>query len=197
MVRKKKLKKSDINKNNSIEISGSINKLKSQEAKYTLFLVMFFMIIFCIIGYNTLSFNDKVMIYGKSNDTSDDYISSKSELVTLTENNVLSDEAGLLSKNINVEIENGSDFELNYRIVFKQDDNIVLSCGCLDKKMDSSLIKFSIDGEKIQQLDGEMVITEGRLEPSKNIVIPVKMWVSEEASNKDLHFHGHFVLEEL
>lgn len=196
MARKKRLKKSDINKNNSIEISGSINRLKSQESKYTLFLVIFFMIIFCIIGYNTLSFNDKVMIYGKSDDISTDYVSSKSELVTLTENNVLSDEAGLLSKNINVEIENGSDFELNYRIIFKQDDNIVLSCGCLDKKIDSSLIKFSIDGEKIQQLNGEMVITEGSLEPSKNIVIPVKMWVSEEVSNKDLHFHGHFVLEE-
>ena len=76
MARKKRLKKSDINKNNSIEISGSINRLKSQESKYTLFLVIFFMIIFCIICYYTLSFNDKLMIYGKSYDISSDYVYS-------------------------------------------------------------------------------------------------------------------------
>ena len=41
MFKKKKLKEKDINKNNFTEKKHTINKIKKQETKYTVFLVIF------------------------------------------------------------------------------------------------------------------------------------------------------------
>ena len=49
MAGKKKLKQANINRNTSIEVSHTIKKIKENERKYTIILVIFFMIIIGIV----------------------------------------------------------------------------------------------------------------------------------------------------
>ena len=45
MAKSKKLSSNDINKNSSIQVSHSINKIKENELKYTIILVIIFMVV--------------------------------------------------------------------------------------------------------------------------------------------------------
>ena len=54
---RKKILQKDISRNSSIKITGTINKIKANERKYTICLVIIFMTLFTVIGYFTLKIN--------------------------------------------------------------------------------------------------------------------------------------------
>ena len=105
MAKLKKLSSNDINKNSSVQVSHSINKIKENELKYTIILVIIFMVVFAFAGYISLRvsndyINDKVF-YNYN-------LAFSTNSVTLTNRNILSDENGLKSKGVNYTIKNSN-----------------------------------------------------------------------------------------
>ena len=117
MFKKKKLKEKDINKNNFTEKKHTINKIKKQETKYTVFLVIFFMVLFSIIGYNILVFNDKDLenIVLEKDETLEN-LTFTSPSITLNENDILDDDKGLEKKPYRLRIENNKSTKVKYTV---------------------------------------------------------------------------------
>lgn len=187
---RKKLKQADISKNSSIKISGVINKIKANERKYTICLAIIFMGIFIVVGFFTLRLNVKEY---------DDYLekgvlSLYSKMVVLQEDDILSDEEGLKTESYYINLYNGIEGEVRYRILLKKDDTLTSSCGCVDELKPSD-IKFSFNNDVVtfDSFD-EMVIDSGIIEKYENDRLEVKLWLSEDATS---HFHGRFIVERI
>ena len=185
---RKKLKQADINRNSSIKISGVINKIKANERRYTASLVIIFMALFMVIGYFTLKLNIKEY---------DEYLekgvlSLYSKMVTLQEENVLSDEDGLKSESFYISVYNGIESDVRYRILLKKDEKLTTKCGC-EGELKPTDIKFSFNGDVVvfDSFD-DMVIDSGIIKKFENNSVSVKLWLSEEAKT---HFHGKFIIE--
>lgn len=185
---RKKLKQADINRNSSIKISGVINKIKANERRYTASLVIIFMALFTVIGYFTLKLNIKEY---------DEYLekgvlSLYSKMVTLQEENILSDEDGLKSESFYISVYNGIESDVRYRILLKKDETLTTNCGC-EGELKPTDIKFSFNGDVVvfDSFD-DMVIDSGIIKKFENNSISVKLWLSEEAKT---HFHGKFIIE--
>ena len=194
MAKQKKLNSNDINKNSSAQISHSINKIKENEIKYTIILVIIFMIVFALAGYVSLTVSNNYMsdnaIYNYS------LIFSSKEF-TLTNKNVLSDEKGLKSKTITYSVRNNNSNMNKYRILLKSDDSIKEKCGCTGD-IDYSLIKYSLDGVNVNNLTEEMIVLEDEVAAESIKEGTIKIWVSGEANLSDIdHFHGKLVIEGL
>ena len=105
MAGKKKLKQANINRNTSIEVSHTIKKIKENERKYTIILVIFFMIIIGIVGYNVLTIdNDELYSNIKTASANSPYLSLSSTNITLTNKNIMSEKNGLKSKKYAISI---------------------------------------------------------------------------------------------
>ncbi len=187
---RKLLKQKDISKNSSIKISGVINKIKTNERRYTLCLVIIFLVLFMFIGYFTLKFNVKEY---------DEYLkkgvlSLYSKMVVLDEDNILNDQAGIESESYYINVYNGIEETVKYRIKLVKDETLTSNCGC-ENTIKASDIKFSFNGDVVtfDNLD-EMVIDSGKLYKFENSRIEVKVWLSEEATT---HFHGRFIVERM
>lgn len=185
---RKKLKQADISKNSSIKISGVINKIKANERRYTISLAIIFMGLFMVIGFFTLRLtvdeNDK---YLKQN-----VLASHSKVVVLQENDILSDEEGLKLDSYFINIYNGIDEEVRYRVLLKIDETLTSTCGC-GGELKPSDIKFSFNDDVVTFDSFEdMVIDSGIIKKHENQIVEVKLWLSEEATT---HFHGRFIVE--
>ena len=194
----KKTKKDDISKGKKRKISHSVQKIKSNERKYTIILVVFFMLLFCIIGYFTLSIHTNNIWNNLNVSIKDSFSNSSSgQLVTLTEKNAISDSDGLASDIIAFTIENSSKVKLKYRVMFVQDEINKRLCECKNN-IPYNYIKYSIDGMNVAALNKDLVITTGVLNGESSRVIETRLWVDNTFSNnEDSHYHGHFVLEEM
>ena len=93
--RTKKLNIHDIHKNNDVEVSHAIQKIKENERKYTAILVLIFMSIFVVLGYFSLRVNYHYL--SENNYLPVNSYSTAGEVITLTTDNILSDQEGLLS----------------------------------------------------------------------------------------------------
>lgn len=200
MRKRKKLKETDINKNSAIEIKHSINKIKEQEGKYTIILVVFFMILFSIIGYFTLSFNKERIFDGKSL-KSDSNILESSPKVLLTSKNIMTDELGLSSEVYTIEVNNSNSRQVNYQLIFYQDAVSEDECACNNKTFDISNVKYSIDGDTVHNLDSGYgrIIKNGTLEANGEEIINIRMWLDSKLSSISkvgYHLHGHFAVQE-
>lgn len=201
MVRNKKLKKNDINRNGAVEIRHSIDRIKAQERKYTVILVIFFMILFCAIGYATLTFNKNTIVSdlkgGKESAIGEEF-TSFGELVTLTSDHVLSDEKGLKSKKYNISLKNNSSVAVKYQIVLDKDLFMVNNCGCTNSKIDGKFIRYSVEKAGAKSLSANGVIYEGELASGKDDSISVRLWLTEKTSlGENDHFHGHFIVKKV
>ena len=104
---RKKLQQSDINRNTSVEVSHTIKKIKENERKYTIVLVIIFMSIFSIIGYKLFSVDSNILFnnvsaYSKYNS----YFSISSEVLTLTNKDIYSDDLGIKTEKDSINITN-------------------------------------------------------------------------------------------
>jgi len=188
----KKLKINDINKNTSKEVAHSINKIKANERKYTIILVIFFMILFMLIGYFTLRVDNNNLTDNVSSIQSDIVLSS-SKKVTLTTSDNIKD-------NYLVKIKNNSSETINYKLILVTDDTAVNSCGCTNRPLAYEYIKYSINKENISYIktnsNNEIVITTGSLKSGKLEKLKIDIWIDENIDTDiDYHFHGYFKIE--
>ena len=187
---RKKLKQADISKNSSIKISGVINKIKANERRYTISLAIIFMGLFIVIGFFTLKMNIKKY---------DDYLekgtlSLYSKVVVLQDDDKLPDSEGIKTDSFYLNLYNGLESSVRYRILLVKDETLTSTCGC-SGELKPSDIKFSFSGDAVtfDSFDN-MVIDSGILEKFENDKVEVKVWLSEEATT---HFHGRFVVEKI
>ena len=187
---RKKLKQADISRNSSIKISGVINKIKANERRYTISLVIIFMALFMVVGFFTLKLNVKKY---------DEYLekgvlSLYSKLVVLQEENILTDDDGLKSNSYYISVYNGIEKNVRYRILLKKDETLTSRCGC-EGELKPSDLKFSFNDDVVtfDSFD-DIVIDAGMIEKFENKTIEVKVWLSEEAKT---HFHGRFIVERI
>lgn len=187
---RKKLKQADISRNSSIKISGVINKIKANERRYTISLVIIFMALFMIVGFFTLKLNVKKY---------DEYLEKgvlflHSKLVVLQEENILTDDVGLKSDSYYINVYNGIEKNVRYRILLKKDETLTSRCGC-EGELKPSDLKFSFNDDVVtfDSFD-DIVIDAGIIEKFENKTVEVKVWLSEEAKT---HFHGRFIVERI
>lgn len=198
MARISDLRKKHINKNGNIQKKHTINKIKSRETKYTIILVVFFMLCFCIIGYNVLSFNPTPLLNDVKGVSSNRYVTSSSQVVTLTDDDIMSDANGLVSTSYKVVVDNTTAQEVSYQLLFERDRDMTLLCECSDRVFNSSQIKYSLNGTDVNVFNEDMVIKEVTLNQGDSEEIYLKLWIDSSVMNvRDYHFHGHFVLKEI
>jgi hypothetical protein len=204
------LKADGIRKNSSTDISHSIKKIKENEKKYTVILVLFFMVVFCFVGYFTLSVNGKSFatnfrINNTTSTTNDDNeISAAGQTVSLISSNAVSDSLALSSNDYvyNYTVGNNSNYGVNYNVVLVKDDYTTSVCGCSDNSLDISNIKYSVDGVNIGTFnadnDGNLVISSGVLDSNSSETLEIRIWVNENTDNSvEKHFHGYLTLKEV
>lgn len=202
MIRKKeKLKINDINKNSGKEVSHTINKIKENERKYTIILVIFFMVLFGVVGYYTLRV-DNTTLGDSLNEVVSDNLSSSSQIVILTKNNIKTDNEGLNGTDYTINITNNSLEIVNYKIKLVSDTRAVTNCNCADRLLPVNMIRYSLNNKNIQILslnsNNEMIITTGSIKSGKTKKLKINMWVSDTIdSTVDYHFHGYFKVEKV
>ena len=193
---KKKLQKSDINRNTSVELSHTIKKIKENERKYTIILVIIFMFVIVGIGYKILSIDNTTILsdvknYSKGNS----YFSSSSQKITLTNDNVLEDKDGLsLKKNV-IQITNNTNLDKYYKIYFVSDDKELCNCG--NKIFDMKKIRFSLDGSTVLSLGEKNLFAEGVIGKWEKRNITYNIWIDKNVNlDEEYHLHGYFIVEE-
>lgn len=198
-MRKKKIEKlniHDINKNNSKDISHTINKIKENEWKYMVILVAFFMTLFFVIGYvslrvKTLSFFDY------TSDFNGAYVSLSSNVITLDENDKMSDCMGLSSSGIDLVFQNTINEDFNYKIILVEDLDMKNKCGCSSEGFNIQDIRYSLNGSTVKSLSNQnMLLTTGYLEMGKKDKINLKIWLDKNSQSSG-HFHGRIFFEKI
>ena len=190
---KKKLKQNDINRNTSIEVSHTIRKIKENERKYTVILVIFFMIVISIVGYHVFTINsDSLYSDIKTGSSNSSYLSLSSSNIVLTKEDILSDDVGMNTNKYIIHLENNTGKIKQYKVYFVSDHKDTCKCG--NKVFDKKFIRYSVDNEVKTLKDGLFV--DGVLKKNESKDILFNMWISEEINkNSDLHLHGHFIIK--
>lgn len=195
-IRQIKMKANDINKNTGRDITHTVNKIKANERKYTIILVIFFMTIFCFIGYISLRVKP-IDLIEYSSSINNSYISSSSDIILLSEKDKKTDLEGLKSEEVEVVFKNATSNDINYKIIFVEDTEIKQICKCSSDEFNLKDIKFSIDGKKIKKFpEEENVITTGFLQAGKTDKIKIRIWIDSNSNYKG-HFHGQFKFKEI
>ena len=175
--KRKKLAEEDINKNSGKEISHTISKIKAHERFYTFILVIIFMVTISVSVFLGLKV-DSYQLYDASY-----YLSSftlSGELVTLSKKNVMNDIEGLSSKTYTLKYSNHTERDVNFLIRFATDETQKAKCKCDDKIVDYQKIKYSIDGEHVQQFSDEtMILSAGMVKSGNSDEFKVKLWLDE------------------
>ncbi len=185
--------------------SKAVQALQKNEKQYTYLFVGVFLLLFLYFGYQLFFVPDS--IFAKLQRTSTtiavepkeefvdlNMVSTSSELVTLTEDNILSDEEGEHSTPYAIHIKNNTDTVLPYRIILKEDLVMKNRCGCEDNYF--SHIRYQVNQKTKSFEDGSNLVLEGELESREEKEIIVYLWFEENlSSEKDIHFHGQFILE--
>lgn len=194
--KRKKLTEEKINRNSSAQISHSIKKIKENEFKYTVFLVIIFMLLFCYIGYSTLSVNTKDVLKYDINNNSIEETFNSHERVTLTEKDVMDDFLGFQSRKHIIDITNQTSKDISYSVFFVRDDEEVSACGC-ESSLDSfSYIHYSLDGKTAMNLsNNNEIMSKGTLLSGKSKSIVIQMWLDESFPGG--HIHGKFIVREV
>ena len=182
---RKKLQKSDINRNTSIEVSHTIKKIKENERKYTVILVIIFMSIFALVGYKVFSINSDVLIENVSASSYNNYFSASLERIVLTNKDIYSDEEGLKTNKHVINIVNNTNVDKKYKIYFIRDG------------LDS--IKYSLNQKDILKLGEDNLFTEGSVGKGETISLTYNIWIDNQNIdlNKEYQINGHFIVKEI
>lgn len=201
MAQKKKIKKItkyDISKNSSIQLGHTIKKIKENERKYTIILVSFFIVLFCFIGYSTLSINSEVLLSNINSKKIYTGVYSSGRTVTMTSENIMSDEEGLNSELYTFAINNDTSSDYYYKLILSEDESAKAHCEC-NNNINEAHIKYSLDGVNVLTLDNneEMVITKDMIKEEETENITIRLWLSESSNNnQDYHIHAKLMLVE-
>lgn len=194
--KKDKLKVEDIEKNTSKDISHTIFKIKENERKYTVLLVVFFLLLFFVIGFISLRIKTK-NFYELSDNLTGAYLSSSSRTIILDSDNKMSDGDGLLSSPYEIKINNTTKEAINYKVVFVEDSELKRKCGCTSEGFNISDIRYSLDGKTVSSFVGnEMIISTGYLDIGKSDTIDLRIWLDSNSQNNG-HFHGEILFEKI
>lgn len=199
--KKNKLKIENVNRNSSKNVSHTINKIKSNERKYTVILVFIFMILFIVICFFLFRVNGN-KLYSSVDSARNEMLESSSRVITLTNDYILSDKVGLKTDKYVVTINNDIPEILNYKIKLVRDDIITSKCKCDTTSLLLNNIKYSLDGKNISTLvennNKEIIITTGSLKSGENKKVNINLWIDENvAKDKEHHFHGYFKVERI
>ncbi|MDY5874807.1 MAG: hypothetical protein SPJ74_01890 [Bacilli bacterium] len=199
--KKNKLKIENVNRNSSKNVSHTINKIKSNERKYTIILVFIFMILFIVICFFLFRVNGN-KLYSSVDSARNEMLESSSRVITLTNDYILSDKVGLKTDKYVVTINNDIPEILNYKIKLVRDDIITSKCKCDTTSLLLNNIKYSLDGKNISTLvennNKEIIITTGSLKSGENKKVNINLWIDENVSkDKEHHFHGYFKVERI
>ena len=191
---KKKLKQANINRNTSIEVSHTIKKIKENERKYTIILVIFFMIIIGIVGYNVLTIDNSELYSDiKVASSTNNYLSLSSNNIVLTNKDIISDENGLKNNRYSIHVANNTDRIQKYKVYFISDYKDI--CKCNNKIFNKNSIHYSINKKDVLTLKDDLFV-EGILKKGEEETIEFNMWISEDKKiEEELHFHGHFIIK--
>ena len=199
--KKNKLKIENVNRNSSKNVSHTINKIKSNERKYTIILVFIFMILFIVICFFLFRVNGN-KLYSSVDSARNEMLESSSRVITLTNDYILSDKVGLKTDKYVVTINNDIPEILNYKIKLVRDDIITSKCKCDKTSLLLNNIKYSLDGKNISTLvennNKEIIITTGSLKSGENKKVNINLWIDENVSkDKEHHFQGYFKVERI
>ena len=177
----------------------SITKeLKEHEKRYTTILVIVFVFVFLFVGYYILSIDNKEL--NKLNKTVNyrySSLSNSSQLVTLTNENILTDIEGLKTNKINIHLKNTTDNKYEYQIVLRKDEVQTRICGCEKNIEDYKYIKYSLNGKDVLKLDKDMVVYKGSLKKDGENDISLSIWLDKTLDVVNYHYHGYFSIEEI
>jgi len=184
--------------------SKAVQKLQKNEKKYTIYVVGLFLALFFYLGYIMLIVPDKNLSkiqnvstslsnYGE--EKSMDSVSVFSEVVTLTEENIMSNEDGLASNPYLVSIKNPTTEEIKYRIILKSDSVLQQRCGC-DNRFSSYIIVGTDKGIEHFSSMKDSIIYEGNLMAKEEKTLSFRLWFDQDIPlSGEAHFHGKFELE--
>ncbi len=191
--------KKHINKNSKNEKRHIINKMKKKEFKYTVCLVAFFMIVFAIVGYNVLYFDNKLLLNDVNGIKDVRNVSSSSPTILLTNDDVVSDSEGLISHVYTINVENKTSNLVKYHLNLVKDEDVTKLCNCSDKVFSNSQIKYSLNGKDVETFADDMLVKDIILSKNETDSISFRVWIDknsvENLDTSDYHFHGHFALE--
>ena len=200
----KKLKMEDIKKNPDIEKKNFIVKFVEHEHEIMLVTTALFMVLICAviyIGAITIENKDKVEIYydGSLKIKYNIDVSGVSDIITLGEGNVLSNEGGEKAE-FNFSITNDSLTSVRYKVYLEEDKSMVKLDGCKDKLVNPSAIRYSINkgkdhflGEKEEE---GYLIKSGVIKSSATKDYTLEAWIDKDSMediNKN-HFHGRIIV---
>ena len=195
-IRQVKLTEDAIHKNSGKEISHTISKIKAHERLYTFLLVIVFMVTICISIFLGLRV-DTYQLYDA--DFYQNGVSITGQLLALSSKNIMSDADGLKSNTYIVGYTNNTGRDINFLVRLAYDEQNMEKCKCEDKLVNIRKIKFSINGEIVQQFSDEaMIITAGMLKSHDSGELTIRFWLDEELKEEEeCFFYGKFILEEL
>ena len=151
-----------------------IEEIKIHDKRYTVILVVVFVLLIMYGCYYILSIDNKNITTNNINYRYSD-ISSSYQMITLTNEH----------QKYSINIDNNTSEPIKYKVLLLEDTNTKKLCECSDKKFDLSTIKYSINGE-IKSLKDNVVL-EGSIAKNKSVSLNVSMWLE-----KNDHFHGYF-----
>lgn len=205
-VKKTKLKISDIKKYNSINIEHTLDKIKTHEKEATIITVcimilvitLLYFIIFASFGngskYNIYDNDSLIVKY-------DELDNGYSNVVTLEENDILSDSSGLKSKGHKFNITNKTDNEIKYQIILDIDEEMIKLDNCYKLLVNDNSIKYSFNN-KVNYLyenkdSDKYVLHEDFLKAGEIVNHELKLWINKDdiLEKTNSHFHGNIVVK--
>ncbi len=196
-IRKRTINKK-ISKNTSVNISYTIKKVKDHEQKYTIILVVFFMIIFAFIGYHSLKISNMVSSSEEGLSIKEkDKLFGGSPIIELSESQEMNSEDGLKQDPYIFEMENRSNQEVSFRISLQESEALEKEWGYEEQKIENFPIKYSKDNQTVETLGESNIIMEGILKPKEKEKLPIQVWLDTMPNKEEYHFLGYFILEEI
>lgn len=196
---KKKLKVSDIKKNNNTEVISTIDRIKRHEREYLLVTALIFMVIIAAIGYSLLGVKEDV----KSNSYDSD-IMGTSEVITLNEESIVDNNAaGLLLDKNSFTITNSGKGEHKFKVFIISDQAMIDLDGCGDRLANDDSIYFRVNNGDIKSLnevateDGYLILEDSIKKESKDYDLYI--WILRDKLHDfdRNHFHGNIMIEEV
>lgn len=194
--KRKKLTMGDIS-TSSKNISHSISKIKANECKITVILVVVFLCLFGVIGYFVSSI-DSTKLFNSVSGINIVGVSFSSNIFTLSSDSIMSDEEGLKSNPHIIKMSNRFSYDYNYLVSLKENDNLKSVCDDC-KSIDKSLIRYSIDGVTVKSLENDTLdLGVGSIEEDTDKEMAIRLWLSDGAVlDEDSIFNGMFNFTEV
>jgi len=193
---KKTIEKKDVRSSKS-NILHSIKHIRENEKRVISILACFFIFVFLFIGYFTLKIDSNSLVSDIKNANDLVGISSSTRSITLDIDDVMSDAEGLKSTPVTLIVNNAFPDAYSYKLKLEEDEYLKKVCEC-DKKFDTKLIRYSLDGVNVKTIDNDdMILDFDSVDSYAGNDATIRIWISDTANlEEDAHFHGLLKIEE-